>query len=479
MSMTNELRPAQKMTQTVTMAPQQRQSLHLLQLSLPDLRAELHAEMDRNPVIEDIESSLEASTTSQKERETEESERSFESDYTEDDDIPETTYTADADALERRQRFFDSQTKEETLEEHLAAQLVTSDIDPKDYPLAEMLIGDLDDNGFFAGSIADLVMVTGESEQKIRAVLAKVGELDPPGCGATTLSECLLAQIDKLDGSPYQQEVRELIERGHLEDVAAGRIAAVERDLGLSHERYADVLSALRTLEPRPGRAYTRAGKSVAYVNPEVHAVKSGDRWEARVDDRSLPEIHISKRYLKMLEDKNTSKETKAYIRERIEAAHAIEEAIERRQDTISGIAQAILDAQPDFFEKGLKGLKPLTMQEIADKVGVHHTTVSRTVRDKYISTPKGTVELRKFFTQGIVTDSGEQVAKSDVKDRLRALVEAEDKESPLSDDRLSQMLKAEGFPVARRTVAKYRGQLDIPGASERRAGKAEPVLAW
>ncbi len=468
--MTNDLQQTQRMVQTMTLAPQQRQSLHMLQLSLPDLRAELYKELAQNPVIEDIEQTIESSTTTQKEKESEETERGFESDYTEDDDIPDTTYTADADAIERRQRFFDTQTKAETLEEHLSNQLEMSDIDPADLPLAEMLIGDLDDNGFFVGSIPDLMTVTGESEKKIRSVLAGLMQLDPPGCGATSLEECLLAQLDKLDGSPYQEEVREILERGHLSDIAEGRIAAVERDLGMSHERYADVLCALRTLEPRPGRAFLRAGKSVAFVNPEVHAVKVDGVWKAFVDDRSLPDIHISKRYLRMLEDPKTDKETKAYILERIAAAEAVSEAVERRQDTISGIAQAILDAQPGFFEKGLKGLRPLTMQEIAEKVGVHHTTVSRTVRDKYISTPKGTVELRKFFSSGITNAEGEQVAKTDVLDRLAQLVEGEDKSHPLSDEALSEALKKEGFPVARRTVAKYRGQLGIPGTSDRRS---------
>lgn len=467
--MAGELRQTQSQTQTMTLAPQQRQSLHMLQLSLPDLRAELYEEMARNPVIEDIEPTLEKTTTTQQEDANAERERSFDSDYTEDDDIPETSYTADADALERRQRFFDSQTSEETLEEHLASQLKMSDIDPADYPLAEMLIGELDDNGFFAGSLPDVMMVTGESEDRIRSLLAAIMDLDPPGCGATSIEECLLAQIDKLDGSPYQQEVREILERRRLKDIAEGRSAAVERDLGVSHERYADVLSALRTLEPRPGRAFRRAGKSVAYVNPEVHAVQSGGRWVARVDDRSLPDIRISKRYVKMLESPSVARETKDYIRERIAAARAVAEAVERRQDTIAGIAQAILDAQPGFFEKGLRGLRPMTMQEIADKVGVHHTTVSRTVRDKYISTPKGTVELRKFFVQGLVGGDGGQIAKTDVLERLRSMIDGEDRAHPLSDDRLSSRLKEAGFPVARRTVAKYRTQLGIPGASERR----------
>lgn len=463
----NELRQAQK--QTLVLSQQQRQSLQMLAMSLPQLREELYREMDRNPAIEDIEQTLERETVSQKERETDAEEQLYANDYPEDDAIPDPSYSADADALERRQKFFDSQTKEETLEEHLLNQLEMSDFDPKDLPLAEMLIGELSDSGFFAGSFADMVMVTGESEAKLRSVLRRIMTLDPPGCGATTPAECLLAQIDKLDGSPYQQEVREILEQNLLPDIAAGRLARVEQALGMSHERYADVLTALRTLEPRPGRAYSRAGKSITYVNPEVHAVRIDGRWIARVDDRSLPDIRISSRYVKMLEDPKTSPEAKAYIREKIAAAKLFIEAVEKREETVTNIAQAIFDAQPGFFEEGLKGLKPLTMKEIADQVGVHHTTVSRTVNDKYASTPRGTVELRQFFTSGYVTESGEQVSKATVLDDLKALIDAEDKSHPLSDDRLSELLKEKGYPVARRTVAKYRSMLDIPGAAMRR----------
>ena len=467
MALAGELRQAQ--SQTLTLAPQMRQSLRLLALSLPELRAEIYAEMARNPVIDDLEQTLERETVSQKEREAAAEEQLQTSDYPDDDALPDPSYSADADALERRQRFFDSQTREETLEEHLLGQLELAGFDARERSVAELLIGDLDDKGYFAGSLADIAQVTGESQEMVRDVLARLRTLDPPGCGATTLEECLLAQLDALDGSPFQQDVREILERHHLADVAAGRLASVERDLGLSHERYADVLRALRTLEPRPGRAYGRAGKSVAYVNPEVHAVRVCGHWEARVDDRSLPDIRISQRYLQMLEDPKTSPEAKAYIREKVVAAHAVVEAVERREETITNIAQAIFDAQPGFFEAGLKGLRPLTMQEIAAQVGVHHTTVSRTVRDKYASTPRGTVELRRFFTSGYVTDDGAAVSQATVLERVREIVGREDRSHPLSDDAISGLLKAEGFPVARRTVAKYRAALGIPGASARR----------
>ena len=224
-------------------------------------------------------------------------------------------------------------------------------------------------------------------------------------------------------------------------------------------------------LDPYPGhdKRFVPATDRPEYVHAEIHAVKKDGRWTAVVETRDLPDIRISPRYLKMLDDPNTSEEARAYVRERVRAAEALIEAVERRQDTIRNIAQEIIDAQPDFFEKGFSALRPLTMQTVADKVGVHGTTVSRTVNDKYMTTPFGTVELRRFFMSGLATDMGGQMSKVAVQDRLKALVDAEDKVHPLSDDRLAALLKAEGIAIARRTVAKYRNELKIPGTSERK----------
>lgn len=454
---------SQTHSQRQILAPQMRQGIRMLAMSLPELRSELIAEMAKNPVIDDIEPTLEKTTVSERERQLAEDERV--SDYPEDDDMLEAAYMdgiargkngSDPDAMARREKFFENQVREETLEQHLVGQLPASDIEEADYPLAEMLIGELNDDGLFVGSLPDIVMVSGEPESKVRSLLAQIRELDPPGCGATTLAECLSAQLDKIDDPALRARVAQLI--GKLEAVAAGQVEDAE------------ALVALRTLDPRPGRAYRHDVRGTEYVNPEVHAVRCADGWVARVDARSLPEIRISSKYVTMLEDPETTAETKAYIRERIAAANALVDAVAHRRDTIAAIAQEIFDRQPGFFEQGLKGLKPLTMQEVADKLGIHYTTVSRTVNGKYASTPKGVVELRRFFSQGIVTDSGEAVVKDRVLDRLRAMVEAEDKAHPLSDEKLSDMLKGEGFPVARRTVAKYRGLAGIPGTSARRA---------
>jgi RNA polymerase sigma-54 factor len=370
--------------------------------------------------------------------------------------------------VERRQRFFDNQVDVETLHEHLEHQIQMSDLPRRDYALAEILIGNINDDGYFDGSLPDIVMVSGESQAHVLEVLGVIGHFDPPGCGARSLKDCLLAQMDKLDDSPWENEVRLLIEN-HLEDIANGKVSKILDALNITRSEYASALRELRTLDPKPGRAFPSSGDSNRIVKPEIHAVYENGRWIAEVDDRSLPEIKISPKYLKMIEDPSISQEAKEYLQERLIAANQLNDAIEHREDTIRSIAQEIFDRQPGFFETGLKGLKPLTMVEIAEKIGVHPTTVSRTVNDKYVATPKGVIELRKFFTQGIETAQGEIVVKEAVHDALKSIVDGEDKAHPLSDETIAAKLKEQGFSVARRTVAKYRGVLGIPGTSERR----------
>ena len=458
------LQQGQKQTQQL--APAVRQSIRMLAMNLPDLRQEIVREIAQNPLIEDLDHALERpmdDAVSQNALKVDDAA----SVLPEDEAVP--SVNPSEDDIERRQRFFDNQVEVETLQEHLEHQVPMSDLPKRDYALAETLIGNLNDDGYFDGSIPDVVMVSGESEAHVLEVLAAIGKFDPLGCGARSLKECLLAQMDKLDDSPWEDEVRLLIEN-HLEDVAAGKVAKITGALGITRAEYAKVLRELRTLDPKPGRAFVGSGDANRIVKPEVHAVRDGDRWVADVDDRSLPEIKISPRYIKMIEDPSVPRETREYLMERLAAAHQLNEAIEHREETIRAIAQEIFDRQPGFFETGLKGLKPLTMLEVAEKVGVHPATVSRTVNDKYVSTPKGVVELRRFFTLGVETADGEVVARDAVHDALKSLVDQEDKSRPLSDEALAAKLKEQGFSVARRTVAKYRGILGIPGTSERRA---------
>ena len=458
-----ELGQSQRLKQTLSVTPQQLQGLRLLAKSLPELRAEIMAEMARNPAIEDVDHPLE---TQMSEVERRDVDSGSEPDYPEDDFTP--GLNRDEDAAERRQAFFDRQVAEETLQSHLMAQIPTSGVPEADWSLAEVLIGDLDDSGYYRGSIPDMAMTFGKSEAEIAGVLAEIRELDPPGCGACDRRECLLSQVDDIADPSLRELVRRIVD-GHLGELAAGRNDDIRAALGVGEAEYEAAIAALRSLDGRPGRMYPSERERVEYVNPEIHAVKRDGRWMAETDARSLPEIRFSKTFAEILRDPAQTAETKAYVRERIAAAEAFRDAVARRQETVSSIAQAIFDRQQDFFEGGFARLRPLTELEIAEKVGVHGTTVSRTVRNKYAETPQGTVELRKFFVTGVKTAEGSEVSQSAALAVLRSIIDEEDASEPLSDEKIAAKMKEAGIPVARRTVAKYRGLLGIGGVPERR----------
>lgn len=485
----------QSMRQTQVLAPQMRQGLDILQKTSLELRAELQHQMETNPVIEDVTSHMERTLSTElpeehvsgaiSERELDFTPTGEAAQQTLSCDDADRDYflqnmenfqstadngTIDPDVQSRRQLFFDRQVKNETLQEHLQNQIPLSDIPAEDRGLAELLVEYIDDNGYFKGSIPDIQMVSNSDEKRILSVLAKIAEFDPVGCGGRNLRECFLLQMGKLDDSPWEDEVRKLVDR-HLDDAAAHKEALICRELGIQTSDYPKVLAELRKLNPKPGQGFATKTDASIYVRPEVFVDKDkSGNWRARVIDRDLPEIHISRKYVKMLEDPNCPAETKSYIRERIRAAETLIDSIANRQETIQNIAQAIVDAQGVVFDdKNLASLKPLTMDQIARKVGVHNATVSRTVNDKYMATPLGLVEMRRFFTSGLTTESGEVVSNAAVKNRIRQMIEAEDKHKPLSDEAISKALDSEGIKCARRTVAKYRESIDIPSAADRR----------
>ena len=300
------------------LAPALRQSIKVLAMNLQELRQEIAQEIAANPVIEDVDHPLELPMEAVASRREAREELAS---YAQPEDEAAPSVNPDEDSAERRQRFFDSQVKTETLQEHLESQIPTSGLPDADFPLAEMLIGNLNDDGYFIGSLPDIEMVTGESEAHVLGVLAAIRRFDPLGCGARNLKECLLAQMEKFDDSPWEDEVRGLIEH-HLEDIAAGRESVIRERLNLTHDEYVQALRQLQTLDPRPGRAFESTGEQNRIVKPEVHAVRENGRWIAEVDDLALPDVHISPKYIKMLEDPSVSKEVKDYLRERLAAAH-------------------------------------------------------------------------------------------------------------------------------------------------------------
>jgi RNA polymerase sigma-54 factor len=295
--------------------------------------------------------------------------------------------------------------------------------------------------------------------------LALVQSLDPPGIAARDLRECLLAQLDP--AMAYYEELRTLI-TGHLEDLRDNRLPLIQKVTGYSIETIREAWDELRKLNPKPGARFGEA--FVPTVTPDVTVDRTEDgHYTVVVDDTRTPTLHISRYYRDRLASGTASAEEREYIKRKINAAQWLIESIEQRRTTLTKVAQAIVDHQTKFLEYGPEFIEPLKMQQIADKVGVHVTTVSRAVDDKYIQTPRGIFALKRFFVGGTKSEEGEDVAWDIIRIRLQEIVDKEDKTNPLSDDELVEELKKLGLVVARRTVTKYRQKMDIPSSRQRR----------
>ena len=464
----------------MTLAPQLRQSLEMLQMPVMELRAAILKEMAVNPTIDDVKDPTEALLSEvqpdpPQEHPTDEG-LDFDPDVDailrQDDEWRDyflqgmENAPSNEDAEEKRQYLFDSIRQEDSLQDHLMKQLVLTEISPEDRELAVMLIGNINDDGYFTGSLPDIIMVTGRSEHDVVKVLKVIQSFDPPGVGARTLRECLLQQLTLVEDSPWEDEARLLIDK-YLEKLGDRDESFLCKALALNRDELAHVIALVRSLNPRPGRAFE--SEVTEYVEPEVFVTWEKGRFVARVDNGQLPHIRISTHYRKLLEYENVSAETKSYIRERIRAGAFLIRSIHQRQETIRKIAQEIVYAQTEFLHKGIEALRPMTMAEVAKKVGVHETTVSRTVANKYMRTPVGLFEMKFFFTPGLKGKDGVAVSNKAVQDQIMRIVQAEDPTAPLSDQAIEEKLAEQGITVARRTIAKYRGILKIPPSHKRR----------
>ena len=467
-----ELQQTQRMTQTLS--PQLKQAFDLLQLPLLDLRAFIQKEMEQNPTIEQvdspIETSLEAAEPVQHEDISSEGDLDFDpkvdavlrQDDNWRDYFLQGMENADPEDEAKYQHAYDSITQPVTLQEHLLEQLTLTELPPKDRQAAELIIGDIDERGYFTGSFPDLSMVTGESVGNLEQILKVIQTFTPPGVGARNLRECLLLQV-----SPAHKPDLYRIIDNHLDDFASCTPETLAQKLKVTIPQLQVIQSQLKELNPTPGYSFAPP-RQAEYVTPELAIRPKGDKFEVILNNSDLPVIHISERYRQMLADPKLTAKDKSYIRERIRAGLALIQNIERRQQTIRNIANAIANAQASYFKGG--ELKPLTMQDIADQVGVHETTVSRTVNGKYASTPRGLMELRKFFPRGFAaTQNGTIIVTDKVRDALKELVDKEPPSAPLSDQTLVKLLKDKGYTIARRTVAKYRDQLGIPASKDRK----------
>jgi len=474
---------SQRQTQSLVLAPQLRHSLKILQVAALDLRTVIQEELQTNPTLEELpmegvsidrESAAEHEESDVEDHRTKSDELDFSKEFeiltkldqdwrdhmaNAGDNQPQTSEDA-----ERREHFFDSLVSETSLQEHLMSQAEMADVDSATVAAMRHLVGSLDDRGFVTQSVSDIALQTGIPLESVQVAQALLKTFDPTGIGAETLRECLLIQLEhkgRGDSLPARivRDYFELLIRRRIPDLARKASASLE-DVQLAVEE-------IGTLDPAPGRRF--ADDSNRVVVPDVTVEKDENEWKISLNNDYIPRLRISNTYKEMIAKGSLNREEREYVRERMRSGRFLINSIEQRQQTIERITREIIKAQVAFFEKGVSKLRPLTMTQIADVVGVHETTVSRAIANKYIQTPHGVFEFKYFFTPGYKSNGGDAVSNTSVKEMINELIALENRAKPHSDQELVVKLMEKGIQIARRTVAKYREELGILPSNLRR----------
>ncbi len=456
---------SQNLSLQQVLAPQLQQSLLILQAPLLELRNLVQQEMETNPVLEELadpaddERPASDTDTAADEKFKEEFEQLAKLDDEWRDYMAQSSsYSARSqEDEEKRQFFFDSIPTQETLQQHLVSQLNQTVLSADDRKTAELIIGNIDDNGFLQTTPEDMAMNTGIPQEQFELMLTLIQSFHPPGVGARDLRECLLIQL-KRDGREKSLEYR--IISDHMVDLGKRRFPEIARRMGIPVDQVQKAANNIAQLDPRPGQIFAEAPQN--YVLPDVTVEKIQGEYQVILNGEQIPHLRISNTYKDIMAKDGNGSEVKDYIRDKIRSGKFLIKSIHQRQQTISNIAHEIVARQKEFLEKGSAYLKPMTMVQIADAVGVHETTVSRAISGKYMATPQGVFEMKYFFTPGYQTSSGASVSNTSVKEAILNLVKHESGSAPLSDKEIVEILDQRGIPIARRTVAKYRTELNI-----------------
>ncbi len=470
---------SQSMRQQMTLAPQLRQSLEMLQVPIMELRAMIQTELEQNPTLEDPQVETEnieiERGSDEPEKTPEETEMDFDKEFevlAKLDDEWRDYFYQDLDNRpynpeeERKHQFLmDSIPQTESLQEHLINQVHLTSLVDRDVQLAELIVGSINDDGYLANSLEELAENSASDVEHLIDLLGLIQDFHPTGIGARDLRECLLLQIERL--GMEQHGLAHTIVLEHLTALGAHKYQDIAKALKTTLDEVKTATDFIATLDPQPGRAFT--AETAAYVLPEVVVRKVEGAYTIVLNDDQLPRVRISRHYRRLMEDKNTPKEVRTYIRDRIRASAFLIKSIDQRQKTIYKIASEIIRVQTPFLDHGITHLKPLTMSTVADACEVHETTVSRAVNGKYMRTPSGNFEMKYFFTPGISRSDGSEVSNEAVKTAIKQMVEEEEKAKPLSDQTIVTKLKGKGIKLARRTVAKYRLLLNIPPSHMRK----------
>ncbi|GAB6108585.1 RNA polymerase factor sigma-54 [Fusibacter bizertensis] len=458
-------------TQKLIMTPELKQAIEILQFNAIELNEFINEELLNNPILEKLASDVDDDPVSDK------VEQEFEYDLDKGDKpeidwedminyfddarpISGSTYTADADI-----NYDNFVADEENLKDYLLMQLKFSKLEDEVVRIGEYIIENIDDNGYLEMKNEEAMVLFNRTYEDIEQIIRLIQTFDPAGVGARNIKECLLIQLYQ---QGFEESLEEILVQEHLEELGEKKFANIAKKLGESAERVQMAYDYIKTLEPKPGRSFSSM-RDVRYVIPDVFVEKVKEEYVVTVNESASPRLQINGFYKSMLSQFSRDSLTNEYLSKNLQSALRIIKSIEQRRNTIYRVCTAIVEYQNDFFEKGLLYLKPLNLKDIADEIEVHESTVSRAVNGKYMQCPNGLFEIKYFFQSGVKGASGEGVSSESVKLVMKDMIDREDTKKPLSDQFLADELVKTGINISRRTVAKYRDELNIPPSSKRK----------
>ena len=451
-----------KLGQSLTMTPQLQQAIRLLQLPILDLNAEIQEALEENIMLEmeDLPDVPRTTAESTAEVETIKAEQNWQS------RTAERTQDSGWNGEGRPISEFADESRQ-TLREHLLWQLEMEDFTAREVVIGEALVDSINDDGYLTADLAEIVQILDERppvvEKEVERALTKVQRLDPVGIGARSLSECIILQISQLDADTPGLQLAIKIASGHLDLVASRDYGELRRGLRTSEENLHEALALVRGCHPKPGQAVSAA--AAEYVIPDVFVRKIDARWQVEISPTGVPRLSVNQQYARLLRGSSEH----AVLKTQLQEARWLIRSLEIRNETLLKVATSIVSRQTDFLELGDEAMKPMVLRDIAEEIGMHESTISRVTTNKYMHTPRGVFEFKYFFSSHLSSEGGEDQSSTSVRAKIRKLIGAENQSKPLSDSKITNLLKDEGISVARRTVAKYREAMKLPSSSDRR----------
>lgn len=470
--------------QKLVMTPELIQAIQILQFNTQELETYVEEQLLVNPVLEQAQPENQGQTGSDDSEAPQHEERADRMERQEttkptDDDFDWKEYVKDRQyddvsygqwsdkSGEDKENNYEQyvSSSDVTLPEHLMFQLQFAAPKKDCRKIGKYIIESLDENGYMTSSVEEIAAATGASEEKVSKVIRVIQTFDPMGVCAKDLAECLIIQLRQ---KKQLTEVYEKVLNEHLEDLAGNRLSAISKDMGISVREVQDMCDVIRTLEPKPGRGFA-AQTDNRYIIPDVLVERIDDEYVVMINESSSPKLMVSSYYQDLLKEAEKDDGLNKYLSERVNSALWLIKSIEQRKQTIYNVVSAVAKHQKEFLDKGSKYLKTLTLKDIAEEVGIHESTVSRSVSGKYLQCPRGVFEIKYFFSAGVSGNEGEGISSKSIKEFIKEIVEAEDPKAPYSDQTMVEMLKEKGINISRRTVAKYRDELNILSSSKRR----------